>query len=245
MKISLSVITYNSEDTLAKTLESVQGLADEIVIIDAFSTDKTVSIAKQFGAKVLVNKYLGEGEQRNFGLKRMTGEWVLVLDDDEVVSPGLRKEILLKVNNVSNINGFIIPYQNYFLGKALEYGGENYEMLRLFKRKVGYSDLKKIHAQYHIRNGETFTLKNKIYHFSYRSIPQLYYKFTLYGFREAKIKKGRGEKTSLKKITIYPIHMFWARFVESKGYKDGLIRIPLDLAFAYLEFLTYFLMLFI
>ena len=73
----------------------------------------------------------------------------------------------------------------------------------------------------------------------------MYGKFTDYALREAKIKKEKGERTSLRKIFFHPAHMFWARFVEDEGYKDGLFRIPLDLGFAYMEFLTYITLPFI
>ncbi len=88
-------------------------------------------------------------------------------------------------------------------------------------------------------------MRNKILHYSYRSLTQLYKKFSGYAWKEAKRKRQQGERTSAKKIVLYPLHMFWARFIEDKGYQDGFFRIPLDLGFAYMEFLTYFLMLFI
>lgn len=244
-KLSLSMITLNAEETLARTLDSVQGLVNEIVIIDSYSTDKTVEIAKKYKAKIYTNKYIGEGTQRNLGLDKVSGDWVLVLDDDEVVSPELKEEILEITNKKQAYNGFKIPYQNFFLGKPISHGGEYYEMLRLFKKEFGVATNVQVHSQYQLKTGEVGLLKNKIHHYSYRSISQLFKKFTDYSFREARKKLINGEKTSLKKITMYPAHMFWARFVEDKGYKDGLFRIPLDLAFAYMEFLTYFLMFFL
>ena len=72
----------------------------------------------------------------------------------------------------------------------------------------------------------------------------MYKKFTDYAIRNASEKLKKGEKTSIKKIFIYPVHMFWARFIKDKGYKDGFFRMPLDIGFAYMEFLTYFLLIF-
>lgn len=243
IKLSLTMITYNAEATLAKTLASVKDLVDEKVIVDCYSNDKTIAIAKKFNAKVYSNPYESEGAQRNFALKKAQGEWILALDDDELVSRELRKEILKVINSNTNYNGFKIPYQNFFLGRPLNHGGENYEMMRLFKRTSGTSQPYQIHAQYELKRGVVGNLRNKIYHYSYRSLSQLYIKFTFYAFREAKIKIKNDENASLRKMVLYPLHMFWARYVESKGYRDGVVRIPLDVAFAYMEFLTYLILL--
>ena len=114
----------------------------------------------------------------------------------------------------------------------------------LFRTKEGFSTEDEIHAVYKIKTGKIGQFKNKIDHYSYRSLSQLFIKFTNYAIREARQKKSRGEKSSLKKVFLYPAHLFWARFIKDKGYKDGLFRIPLDLGFAYMEFLTYFLLFF-
>jgi len=100
-----------------------------------------------------------------------------------------------------------------------------------------------VHERITIKKKRTGKLKGKIHHHSYRSISQIYKKFTRYAFWEAIQKRQAGERPSFKKIFLYPLHMFWARFFKDKGYKDGLFRIPLDLGFAYMEFLTYFLLL--
>ena len=101
-----------------------------------------------------------------------------------------------------------------------------------------------IHYVWTVSSGRIGQLKNKINHYSYRNLINIYKKFTNYAIQEARLKKKAGEKTSLKKIFLYPLHMFWARFIKDKGYKDGLFRIPLDFGFAYMEFLTYFLLVF-
>lgn len=234
------MITKNAEKTIEASLKSVIGLNSEIIVVDGGSSDQTVEIAKKFQAKIF--KYDGEnwGRQCQIGLNKCTGDWVLVLDSDEVVTYKLNGEIV-KLLNGSTIkeNGFYIKFQSHYLGKPLNYGGENLKKMVLFKKKTGLVKETLVHYFYQIKSGKTGLLKNKILHYSYLSIPQIYKKFTDYGIRMAQEKKLHGEKSSFKKIFIYPLHMFWARFFKDNGYKDGLVRIPLDLGFAYMEFVTY------
>lgn len=224
-KLSLLMIRNNSNDLLKKSLDSTSGLVNEYIIIN--------------------NREVDLGKKRAEGLKKVTNEWVLALDSDEIVSAELQKEIVKLLNgSIVEYDGYLIPFQNHFLGRSINYGGENYKMLRLFRKDAVTIKPALIHEHFEI-SGKTGELKNKILHYSYRSLPQMFGKFTDYAFREAKQKLKNREKTSLKKIILYPLHMFWARFVEDKGFKDGLFRLPLDLGFAYMEFLTYVLIMFI
>lgn len=244
--ISLVMITKDCEDTLDLSLKSAKDLAQEIIIVDSYSKDRTVEIAKKYGAKVYFHKYLGEGQQRKIALSKARGEWVFVLDSDEAITQGLKREIQVRLPK-ENCEGFFIPIQSHLMKKKLKYGGEDYKKLRLFRRNSKNIILKDtvVHADMINKKAKVSHLKNRINHYSYRSFSQMYWKFTDYALREARQKKAEGEKTSLGKIVLYPLHMFWARFIEDRGYIDGFFRIPLDVGFAYMEFLTYFLMLFI
>ena len=251
------MITKNCEDLLEGSLESCQGLVEEIVIVDNYSQDATRDIAKKYGAKIFLNKEPDFGKQRSYGLRKATGDWMLVLDSDEIISKELKREIKSVCSSQHSViskskklttdyrqptTGYYIPFQNHFLGKPINYGGENYKMLRLFKRDSASISSALVHERFEIKKGKAGKLKLKIYHYSYRSLGQTYKKFTDYAIREARQKVKMGEKTSLRKIILYPIHMFWARFIKDKGYKDGLFRVPLDLGFAYMEFVTYLLL---
>ena len=242
-KLSVLMITKNAAETLEKSLASIKKIADEIIVVDSKSTDRTVEIAQNYLAKVYVKEFTDIGKQRMFGLSKATGKWVLILDCDEIVSKNLMKEIKSKIDNTRiKINGYYIPYQNFFLNMPLQFGGEDYKMLRLFRRIKLYIEPSLVHNKMEIKDEKIGYLKEKIFHHSYRSLPQMFVKFTDYGTRMAKEKYLSGEKSSFKKVFIYPIHMFWARFITDKGYEDGLFRIPLDLGFAYMEFVTYFML---
>lgn len=244
-RISLLMITKNAQKMIGQALASVKDLIDEIIIIDGGSTDNTLKIAKKFNPKIY--RYIGDnlGEQRANGLNKATGDWVLVLDSDEMIAKELISEIKSKVQtHDSTVQGYYVPFQNHFLGRKLKYGGEDYKKLILFKKKSASINPVLVHENFKVK-GKIGHLKNKIFHYSYNSLSQMYIKFTNYALREARQKIKNGEKTSLKKIFLYGPHMFWARFIKDKGYKDGFFRLPLDIGFAYMEFLTYFSMLFI
>ena len=106
MKLSVGIITYNEEQIIARTIDSVKNIADEIVIIDSNSTDKTVEIAKSKGAKVITQSWLGYGKQKNFMIDNCSGEWILSIDADEIISQELANEIseeIKKENNISEV----------------------------------------------------------------------------------------------------------------------------------------------
>lgn len=249
IKLSLLVISKNAEKLIKKCLCSVLPIADEIIVVDNYSKDQTVNIAKEIGAKVYLHNTQNLGELRAYALSKTHGDWILVLDTDETLTLELKKEIrsLISQSRFNQLNqsalnaksGFMVPFQNHFLGKPVNYGGEDYKMLRLFKKNAVKIEESLVHEKYELKKGNIGFLQNKIHHYSYRSISQTFKKFTDYAVREAKQKYENKEQSSFKKIFIYPIHMFWARFVEDKGYKDGLFRIPLDLGFAYMEFMMY------
>lgn len=166
-KQTLSVVlaVFNEEQNLPKCLESVKGLADEIVIADGGSTDKTVEIAKSFGAKIIetdnppifhINK--------NKAIDAATKDWVLQLDADEQVSPNLANEIK-KVINEGEFDGFWVPRSNYFLGRFLKKGGQYPDYtLRLYGRGKGRLPAKDVHEQT-IVAGKVGYLKNDLLHF--------------------------------------------------------------------------------
>lgn len=237
--LSVLILSKNNEDVLEDCLKSTENLNCDVMIIDSDSTDKTLPIAKKYTKKIYDYKDSNLGNKRKFAVAKAKSEWILFLDADERLSNKLINEIKAITSKASKYNSYFIPYANHYLGKRLLHGGENYKMIRLLKKEDVYIKQATVHEKIISKTNNIGILKGEIIHHSYRSLGQLYSKFTDYAIREAKQKSQSGEKTSLKKIFLYPLHMFWSRFVKDKGYKDGLFRIPLDLGFAYMELLTY------
>jgi len=241
MKRGLSVVTItrNAARILDLSLCSARNIANEIIIVDNNSTDETLSIAKKYEARIYPLSTNNLGQQKEYGVKQAKYEWVLILDSDEVILPKLQQEIKKAISKPTKYYGFEIPYQNHLFGKPLYYGGENYHKMVLFKKKYASIRHLLVHEHFRVKNLNHGRLKNKMQHFSYLNLLQMYAKFTDYAIRDARQKKLDFEKSSLAKIFKYPAHMFWARYIKDKGYKDYWPRIFLDLGFAYMEFLTY------
>ncbi len=241
--LSLVMITKNAEALLDTCLDSVKDLADEIIAIDDYSQDRTIEILKHHRATIFNHHEYDLGKQRLFGLKKANGTWILVIDSDEVLSPALKKEIYSVIHDKRQpLSGFFIRFQTHFLGKPLHHGGEAYKKMILFKKNKVDIKAASVHEKYELTRGRTGTLKHEVYHYSYRSLWEMYGKFTDYSIRDAKDRIKRNETVGIKHLTLYPIHMFWSRFIADKGYRDGIFRLPLDLGFAYMELLTYCIM---
>ena len=135
-KLSLLLITKNAQELLENSLNSCKDLVGEIIVVDNNSKDNTREILKKYQAKIYQSSLNDLGQQRAYGLSKVKNEWVLILDSDEVISDSLKKEIIkLLKSKFAKSEGYLIPFQNHFLGRPVNYGGENYKMLRLFKKK--------------------------------------------------------------------------------------------------------------
>ena len=143
-KISVFIIAYNEEKIIAKCLEKLN-FADEVVVIDSGSSDKTVAICEKFGAKVIYNKFENFGIQKQFALNQTSNNWVLSLDADEVLSDELIDEIK-KIDFSKPTNGFLIPRTHVFLDKIFKFGSENKKLiLRFFNKQHGNFVENKVH----------------------------------------------------------------------------------------------------
>ncbi len=240
--LSVLMITKDPDETIGKSITSIHNIAQEIVIID--SSAQKLPIDKYSNKiKIYTHDERDLGKKRLYGLKKCRSEWILAIDFDEIVSAPLSLEITQVIRGKNKYDGYVIPFHNHFLGKRVRHGGENYKMLRLFKKSKVVIKPSLIHEIFTLSNENIGYLKNPIRHFSYRTLSQTFKKFTDYAYREAEVRNRKGEKVTFKKLFFYPIHMFYARFIKDKGYKDGFFRVPLDLGFAYIEFLMYFILL--
>lgn len=228
-KISVTLATFNEEKNISKCLESVKDLADEIIIVDGTSNDKTVEIAKKYGVRVIVRenpKIFHINKQIANDAARM--DWILQMDADEVVSPELSKEIKEKIND-NSLNGYWIPRKNYFLGRYLMKGGQYPDYtLRLYRRGKGKLPQKDVHEQAEVE-GEVGRLKNALLHFPYKNFFVYLSKWKRYNSIFAdQIKEERSKKLFPLKIwmgfnyiLIKPIYWFLLSFGRHKGFMDS------------------------
>jgi glycosyltransferase involved in cell wall biosynthesis len=257
MTLSVLMITKNCADVVGEALESVKGLWSELLVDDEGSTDGTREILRRFGATIVASGKNGFGERKQNLVEKAKGDWILVLDADERVSSELIYEIRRITNhhkimhvhkNVIEKNGspvvaYRIPYQNYVFGRPVYYGGEKYAKVRLFRRGRARISPEAVHEEVVMKKGAVGELKGKIHHHSYRTPTQLFRKFTSYAWIAARQKSKAGERATFQKLFLYGPHMFWVRFINDRGYRDGWRGLVLALAFAYMETLTYWILL--
>lgn len=216
-KISVTIITGNEEENIRECLESVKW-ADEIIVVDSESTDRTVEIAKEFTDKIFIRKWEGYASQKNFAMEKASNEWVLSIDADERVTPELADEILH--SNLNEYDGYRIKRDNYFIGKKITgCGWGNDYQVRLFKKSKTKLTERLVHEGF-VVNGNLNTLKSELLHYSYRNLKDGFYKINEYSSLEAKEKASRKKITGLR-IVFFPVWAFIQHYFIRKGYKDG------------------------
>jgi glycosyltransferase involved in cell wall biosynthesis len=162
--VSVVVITLNEEAVLRDCLESVKW-ADDVVVLDSFSRDRTCEIAREYTSRVYQQPFLGDGPAKNAAIGMAVHDWILVLDADERVSPELREEIARLLES-PRCEGYEIPYRVYFLGRWMKHGGFGRERhLRLFRRSAAAFTDAPAHA-YVVVRGRTGRLRNPILHYT-------------------------------------------------------------------------------
>lgn len=234
-KLSAVISAYNEEKKLGACLDSVKGLADEIIVINNSSTDKTEAIAKKYTKDVFTrpnNPMLNVN--KNFGFTKATGDWILNLDADERVTPELAKEIKHVMSESSATVGYWIPRRNIIFGKAIENSiwWPDYQ-LRLFQREKGKFPEKHVHEMVEVK-GETAHLSSPILHENYSSISQYLHKLDkLYTENEADQFIANGKKITWVDALRFPAEDFFKTFFLRKGYKDGLHGLVLSILQAF------------
>ena len=170
-RISVVIITKNEEKNISRCLESVKGLADEILVVDDHSTDGTTDICRSIGCRVILHAFEGYGKQKQFAVDQAANDWVLSLDADEVVTRELWEEIRsLPVGDEIPDAGYRIPFSLFYMGRILKHSGTGKEThIRLFdRRRGGFTDVT-VHEGIEVK-GTVRALKGKIIHYSYRDL---------------------------------------------------------------------------
>ena len=240
--ISVVINTLNEEANLPRAIASVKSFADEIVVVDMESTDKTVEIAKSLGAKVFTHKKTGYVEPaRNFAVSKTGSPWVFILDADEEVPQGLALHIQKILKN-PKADYFRIPRKNIIFGHWMKHSRwwPDYN-IRLFKKgSVSWNEI--IHAVPMTQGvGSEIEAKeaHAIIHHNYDSIEQYIERMNRYTSQHAKLKVKEGYKFSWKDIIVKPSNEFLSRYFFGEGYKDGLHGLTLSLLQAFSELTVY------
>jgi glycosyltransferase involved in cell wall biosynthesis len=235
-RISVVVVTLNEEERLRLCLESV-AWADEVIVVDAESADKTVQVAREFTDRVFVQAWPGFAAQNNFGLEQATGEWVLSLDADEEVSRELRDEIRAALATDAPCAGYRIPRRNIMWGRFMRHGGLYPDwQLRLFRRGRGRFVERAVHESVEV-TGEVGRLGASLVHRSYRDISDFLARADRYSTLAAEDWVRSGRRPRAGDLVLRPAGRFLSMYVVHGGFRDGWRGFLLAVLYAYYVFI--------
>ncbi|MEI6182484.1 MAG: glycosyltransferase family 2 protein [Polynucleobacter sp.] len=229
--LSVILITRNEEANLDDCLTSLEGIAQQIVVVDTASSDRTLEIAQNYGAKIASPPdWPGFGPQKNRALDLATGEWVLSLDADERLTPTLRTEILTAIARSTQVDCFAIPRLSWYCGRFIRHSGWSPDYVdRLFKRGTARFSDDLVHERL-IPQGQVAKLKNPMLHYSFINKLQVKEKMERYSTDSAKQAFLRGQKGSPIKAITHGAWAFLRTYIFRLGFLDG--PQGLSLAFA-------------
>ncbi len=233
-KLTVVISVFNEEQKIEKCLKSLS-FADEILVVDNSSTDKTLEIAKKYASSIISqpNDPLLIDIQKNTGFKKAKNDWILSIDADEIVTPELQIEIeeLLKKDELKN--GYFIPRKNIIFGKQIDHSGWYPDhQLRFFRKNKGEFKNSHVHEGVQV-DGETDYLKEHILHYNYETIIQFIQKNMInYAQNEANNLINKDFALSPGDLISIPSKEFLSRFFARSGYKDGLHGLFLSLLMA-------------
>ncbi|MBI5206857.1 MAG: glycosyltransferase family 2 protein [Candidatus Firestonebacteria bacterium] len=222
-KLSILISTFNCEDIVEKCLKSVTW-ADEIFIVDSYSTDQTLEICRKYTDRIIQHEYINNATQNNWSIPQLKHEWVMIVDSDEVITPELRKSIEnILEKEEDEFNGYYVYRLNYFLGKSINYSGERKDKsLRLFKHDMGRCEDKRVHAKKIIDGKAGYIENGYLEHYQQRDMVQYFKKFNRYTTWSAEQLYKEGKRPTIYHFTIRPAFKFIQTYFIQLGFLDGI-----------------------
>lgn len=225
LTLSVALIAKNEESNLPRTLASV-GWANEIVLVDSGSTDRTEHIAREYGARFFIETWKGFGAQKNSAIAKCTSDWVLSLDADEEVSPQLAEEIRRLLESPPPYDTWLLPRRNYFLGRWIRHGGYYPDRkLRLFRRGAAQFEERSVHETIR-RSRRSGRLRGALIHHAYPTLEAYIEHMNRYSTlgAEQAAARGRTSRSMLSfwwKVCVNPVATFQYNYFLRGGFLDG------------------------
>jgi glycosyltransferase involved in cell wall biosynthesis len=225
---SVAIVTFNEQENLARTLASV-AWADQILVVDSGSTDRTVEIAHSFGATVIERPWPGFAAQKNFAIAQCTGDWILTLDADEELSPGLQQQIRQTLSANPSADAFYLRRRNLFLGRWIKHGGFYPDAkLRLFRRNLPFPpqfEARPVHETIRF-DGPTATLDFDLIHHAYPTLSSYIEHMDRYSSLGAQILVDKGRVSAsifafIAHVLVVPLLGFKWNYIFRLGFLDG------------------------
>jgi len=220
-KVSVYIIAYNEAEKVALAIEGVQW-ADEIVLVDSWSTDGTPEIASKLGARVVQVDFKGFGDLRNQAIAACSNEWIFSLDADERCTPEVAQEVRAIVNDPQALDVYRVPRRNFFMGRWIKHSGwyPNFRQPQLFRKGSMRYDLKPVHEGYVLNTSQPVgRLKNAIWQFPFKNMAEVMHKANRYSTLGA--EKIKHKKISMATALAHALWAFVKHYVFKLGALDG------------------------
>jgi glycosyltransferase involved in cell wall biosynthesis len=237
-KVSAVLIAFNEEKIIRKTLSQLYW-CDEIIVVDSYSTDNTVSICREFGCKIYFREFNGYGAQKRYAVSRATNDWVLCIDADEVLTEPLIAELTDNIGEFSQYSGFSFRMNLVFLGKEFLHGKESDRyFLRLFNKQCGLITEDKVHESIRV-TGPVKRFQHTIRHYSYTSFHQCIEKLNRYSTYSAEMAFQKNKSKSLLEILFGLPYNFLKYYILERNFLNGLTGFYWSVVSSYYHFLKY------
>jgi len=238
ISLAAVILTKNEERHIAACLESL-AWADQMVVFDSYSSDRTLEIAREMGAVVMQHPFHDYGQQRNAALEAVEAEWILFVDADERATPELAVEARQAIAR-ADVDGWWIPRHNYIWGAIVRHAGwyPDYQMRLLRRSKARYDPTREVHELVML-DGQEGYLENVLIHYNYDSMNQFIAKQEKYTAYDAQILFEQGMRPKVQNYVLQPLRQFKWRYFELGGYKAGWRGLLLSLLMAYYNFSMY------
>lgn len=239
VKISGTIITFNEERNIKDCIQSLKPVVDEIVVVDSYSTDNTVNICKELGARVVQNKFEGHIEQKNFAMKCASFDHILSLDADERLSD-LMQNSILETKSKWKYDGYSFNRLNNYCGKWLRFSWYPDRKLRLWDRRDGIWGGTNPHDRVIVQSGRVKKLKGNILHYAYQNLEEHYDQIRKFAGIAAHAKYKEGKSVNiLVHLVLNPAFKFFKRYFLSLGFLDGYYGLVFSALTAHLNFMKY------
>lgn len=236
-KLSVTIITKNEEKNIERCLKSLTW-ADEIIILDSGSTDKTLAICQQYQCKIIKSEWLGFGDTKQLAVNHAAYDWIFSIDADEEVSDDLKHDILSILSDPLYY-GYRIKINSFYLNRMINYCGWNHEYtIRLFDKRYGKFNNKIVHEFVQVK-GEIGNIESNLFHYTYPSLTSHFNKMNLYTSLGAGESISKGKSSSIIKAHLRGILKFIKMYFIQRGFLDGKIGFLLSFNSAIGVYLKY------
>lgn len=242
--VSVVIVTHNEESNIEAALRSAADF-DEIIVVDSFSTDRTVEICKKYTDRIYQHEWPGYAKQKQRAVDYAVSPWVLILDADERITPELKKEISEKITPHSSslpflsCDGFYIQRKNFFLGRWIRHSGWwPDKILRLFRKDKGLLEDREVHEKV-VVSGMVENLNGCLEHYTYRTISEYIRKMETYSTLAAREIRKKAGRPGLASLLGNPCVTFFKMYFLRLGFLDGMHGMLLAVLYAYYTFLKY------